>query len=294
MSSQEIQEGDHSDRGGFEKFISALERFGLNVARLLLGVTITAAVFGFLLVLIAIIAAGVEYHSETGAGKYVVSTIQFVPQFSNVLLNKKPQNAVDTPIAADRNGAMSKTRDQLISDRLAYASEVGVCYGGNEHCHDLAYQRKAFESGWRSDDVHLGLPEGSSVAYGKGLETPDISPYYGSYGFGSQDDALKAEWDAVNSCLSAYSAKNGNLYIQKAPELFNAIEAQCDHDYNKALFGELSSRPKNWTLADTERFFVLVWTLVGLGSTIILIALTTLFFRLEVSFRALRNLNRLR
>ena len=123
---------------------------------------------------------------------------------------------------------------------------------------------------------------------------PSTASYYGAYGFGSEEDALKAEWDAVNSCLRAFKAKNGNLYYQKAPELFDAVAAQCGNDYQSALRGELAERPENWTFLDTARVMMNVWVLVGLGSAIILIALTIIFFRLEVSFRALRNLNRLK
>jgi hypothetical protein len=149
------------------------------------------------------------------------------------------------------------------------------------------------ESGWKTDDVRAGFRDGSPVSYLKDLDVVDLSPYYGPYGFGTENNVLKAEWDAVNNCLTAYRTKNGNLYIQKAPELFGGLEAQCDHDYNAALQRELSTRPKDWSLMDSAQVLYLVWSVVGLGSAIILIALTILFFRLEVSFRALRNLNRI-
>lgn len=294
MTIDATRESDHSDRSGFERFISALERFGLNVARLLLGVTITAAVFAFLLGVMALGFEGVQYERATSAGKYSVGSIAFDPQFSNVMLNKSPQTNADAPINVDRAAAALKKREDLISGRLAMAQEFGVCFGGGgDNCHDLAYQRKAVDAGWKTNRIHSSMSDGSPVSYSKDLEFADLSPYYGSYGFGNETEALKAEWDAVNSCLASYKSKNGNLYVQKSPELFGAIEAQCDHDYNAALQSELNTRPKDWTLIDGAQVLYLVWSVVGLGSAIILIALTILFFRLEVSFRALRNLNRL-
>jgi len=94
-----------------------------------------------------------------------------------------------------------------------------------------------------------------------GSDHIDASPFHDSHGFGSEIDSLKAEWAAVNSCLDAYRSKKGNLYIQKAPELFGAIAAQCDANYNTALLAELKNRPANWSIVNAAMLTYTVWAI---------------------------------
>ena len=286
-------EDNHGSR--LEDFISQLEGVGLNAARLILSVTVTIAVFALVIDVIGLVIESVKYERATSETKYQISSISYKPQFSNVLVSGKPQTDPDNSLTEARVAAYSKTRDQLIADRLAYASEAGVCFGAtNGQCPDMATQKNVMAQGWETAGISIRLPANSQVSYGNFPNPANLAPFYSDSGFSNAEDSLKAEWDAVNNCLGAYKQKNGNLYVQKAPELFGAVASQCDTDYTSALATELNSRPKDWSLLDTVQFMTMVWTLVGLGAAIITIALTIIFFRLEVSFRALRNLSRLK
>jgi hypothetical protein len=289
-----LNRGDYGDRSWIERAISRLELIGLNAARLILALAVTLSVIFLLLGLAGLALQGLRYGEAVSPTKYQINSISFTPNFANLLLNGSPQQNPDQAIAEDRAGAAVKNRNQLISDRLAYMREFGLCISGSDgKCLGLGDQESKLFNEWGNNDIRYGLPQGSHVAYANGISIPDMSSYYGAYGFGSQEDALKAERDAVNHCLGAYKAKNGNLYIQNAPELFSGILAECDQDYNNALNSELKSRPSDWTFIDTARTYALLAAVGGLLATIIFIALTIIFFRLEVSFRALRNLSRL-
>lgn len=283
------------ESGRFARIVSNLEVFGLNAARLILAVVISISVIFFVLGLVTLVLEGFKHQRATSAGKYRINSITYAPNFSNVRLRGRSLTNADDPLTQDRVAAVSKTRDQLVAERQASQSEAGVCdVDENRKCFDLERQKNHIALRWTSAAISPRLPRETAVSYKEALRIPSTASYYGSYGFGSEEDALKAEWDAVNSCLRAFKAKNGNLYYQKAPELFDAVAAQCDNDYQSALRAELAERPKDWTFVDMARVMLNVWVLVGLGSAIILIALTIIFFRLEVSFRALRNLNRLK
>jgi hypothetical protein len=287
-----MREQDTGDRSWLERTISSMERTGLNAARLILGLGASAAVAIVIGCLIGLIIEGVDYDRAVNPSKYRIEKITFVPKFSNLLLSGKPQMDGDA-INEDRVAAESRTRAQLVSDRLAYMTEVGLCISKDGKCDDLATQRNNLADNWRTADIQPIMPPGSTVVYANGMNIPDLSPYYGAFGFSEQEGALKAEWDAVNACIGAYKVKNGNLYLQKAPELFNAVAAECDRDYDGALTGELKTRPANWTVVDSAQVYALGATTGGLFLGIILIAMTIILFRLEVSFRALRNLDRL-
>ncbi len=277
---------------GFERFVVALESFGLNAARLLLALTITLAVLLFLAALTELVASGLHYQIATSSDKNHVATITFTPNFANLTADGHRQTSSDHPIIFNRDAALLKSKDALIGARLASLSEAGLGIGCDEagKCADLGKQHAVMAQNWGSDEISAFE---TKVALGAPIPKTDPTAFYGAYGFGSEDDALKAEWDAVNTCLGVYNERNGNLYLQKTPELFSAVEAQCDYDYNRALANELDTRPKDWTILDTAFVMTLIWVLVGLGVTIVTIALTIMFFRLEKNFRWLRNLERL-
>lgn len=276
-----------------ERMISRMEVFGLNAARLILAATITLAVFAFVIGLVGLAIEGVNYERKTNPIKYSVSSIAFTPHFSNVTLNGKAQADSDAPITVDRVIAVRKDRDQIVSDRLAVMREAGVCLGDADQCHDIEFQRKVLTDGFISNPA-TRAPEGSPISFVVPLSAIDLAAYYGSYGFSDEEGSARAEWEATTACLKAYKEKNGNLYISKSPILFLGIVAQCHYDYRAAIQSELAARPANWTLDDTMIAASLKFAVIACGSAIILIALTIIFFRLEVSFRSLRNLDRLR
>jgi hypothetical protein len=276
-----------------ERLISRMEVFGLNAARLILAATITIAVFAFVLGLIGLVIEGISYERKTNPVKYLISSITFMPHFSNVLANGRAQMDPDKAVTVDRVAGAKKDRDGLVSDRLAAMREAGVCIGNTDQCHDLDFQRKALIAAFGGNPA-TRAPEGSPVAFANALSVIDLSPYYGEYGFSNTQGATNAEWDAVDSCLASYKEKNGNLYVSKTPILFFGLLAQCHYDYRTALLSKLSAAPPDWSLEDTLEATALKVGVIACGLTIILIALTIIFFRLEVSFRALRNLDRLK
>lgn len=282
-----------SDQSGLERLISKMEVFGLNAARLILSATITLAVIAFVLGLFALLFVGIDYERKTNPAKYVVSSVSFTPHFSNVVANGRAQIDADGPIKIDRVAAARKDRDELITQRLTAMHEAGVCVGTPEQCHDLDFQRKVLTDGFAGPFASR-TPAGSPVSFSSPLNSIDLAPYYGSYGFSNMEDSLRAEWEAVNECLGAYKAKNGNLYVSKTPVLLFGIVAQCHADYREAVSAELGAAPTDWSVEDSVHAWFLKALLASCGASIILIALTIIFFRLEVSFRSLRNLDRLK
>lgn len=278
-----------------ENFIRRIEFFGINVARLILGFVISIASILFIGTLVILVGLGIYYRQTANPNKYEIVSVDYQPNFTNILVDGKPQLAAKSSLVVAINAARSVGIADVVARRIAIQDKLGICPTDETgSCTNLELRTQQLTALIQNGRISTGDVDSSSVGYISKPRYARLDGYYDRSSFADLETVTKAIWISVNNCLDAYAAANGNLYIQKEPVAYDFVANQCAADASQAVAAELSNRPADWTVADTMELYALLSALGASGFMVIMIALTIIVIRIEVNFRALQHLEHLK